>query len=246
MKTFLVQPHQLILRDLFCLVLVAAVGLVFWREHQKVAQHAAQLSAQLERSHAEQQCLQAELQATRDQLAEAQSELAALQPPILKRAEELKEIAIKSVHGRLGCGVGGEMKFVDRQGKVITAHCSLDAIHVFGAQVDITDMLTLLQARIQSNKSRKLGPMSSRAESLCYVICETLRIIKHPAAIPVMKDLVLTERNPRIQRDAAYHLVKMGEDESLREEIQRIQFPMDLKRYFAETPDWVAFEEKRP
>lgn len=245
MKTLIIRPHQLILRDLFCLVLVAVAGVAFWREHQKVAQHAAQLAADLDGAQMKQLRLQAELQATRQELAEAKSEFAALESPILKRAEELKDIAFKSDHGQLGCGDGGPIRFIDDHGRSFSVKCGLDAIHVFGDQVEIADMLALLHARIKSNKSGKRGPMSSGAGSLCHVICETFSVIKQRAAVPVMKDLVVTEKNPLIQADAAHYLWEMGQDEALRDEIHRIKFPSGL-RYYGPAPDWVVFQEPRP
>lgn len=240
MKTFMARPHQLLLRDLFCLILVAVVGVAFWREHQKTSQHAATLAIEVVRSQLKSQRLEAELQATRRELAEIQSELAEHEPPILKRVEELKRIAFESEHGHLGCG-DGTITIVNSQGERVTTRCSLDPLHVFGKQVDISDVLTLLQSRIKSNKSGKSGPMSSGTRSLCYICFDTLIASQDPAAVPVIKECMLTERTPHMRRCAAEALWRMAANDSLRPEIERIQFPSDVK-FNSTPPDWVCFQ----
>ncbi len=163
----------------------------------------------------------------------------------LDRVEELQQTAAKANGGVLGCGAG-MITIVTSNGEVTTA-TGLDPIHVFGNRIVVADLLTLLQARADSNRTGKQNPMSGHVNDLGYVILSTLAISKDPAVVPVIAEL-LHDKEDRIRRSSVLALIQLADsDENLKSEIGKITFPKSaIKSAFRDSvnfPDWIRRED---
>lgn len=142
---------------------------------------------------------------------------------ILERVADLRKTAWESTGGVLGCGFGS-ITIVTSQGEVTVA-CSLDPIHVFGGRVKVSDIHSLLESRIESNRTGKEGPMAGGVGDLCYVCLSTLALAKDPESIPVIVPL-LDDKDEVVRAWAAIALFRLAEaDERLAERIKTIEFP---------------------
>jgi hypothetical protein len=243
------------LRDLFWLVLIAAMGCAWFAEHRRsVAQKARWMEDQQRLSTLEARLallLSAEQEDAR-QLEALRAEVETFDHPVLKRAEALKVIAAKSSRGGLGCGLG-EVRLLTSRGEVV-ARCGLGPIHVFGNPIDVAEPRALLEARVKSNKSGEPGPMSSSdSRHLCHISLNTLELSKDPSAIPAIIGVMQTDAVPGLRSAAARALLELGDDHWLREEIRQIKFPPEMKdlvEYLRsestggekKSLDWVSFE----
>ena len=163
----------------------------------------------------------------------------------LDRVEELQQTAAKANGGALGCGAG-MITIVTSNGEVTTV-TGLDPIHVFGKRVVAADLLILLQARADSNRTGKQNPMSGHVNDLGYVILSTLAISKDPAVIPVIAEL-LHDKEDRIRRSSVLALIQLADsDENLKSEIEKISFPKSaIKSAYGNSsnvPDWIHTED---
>src|SRR3712207_1462952 len=75
------------------------------------------------------------------------------QNDLLNRVPELQEIARLSNGGAKGCG-RGTITLLTSRGEIKVA-INLDPIHVFGNKIVIADLLPLLEARVQANRTGK-------------------------------------------------------------------------------------------
>lgn len=65
------------------------------------------------------------------------------------------------------------------QGQVKT-ESGLDPIRVFGSTIEVSDLLPLLEARAQFNRTGVVNPMSGVVTDLTYVVLYTLSLAKEP------------------------------------------------------------------
>lgn len=162
----------------------------------------------------------------------------------LSRVPELQETARKASGGALGCGEG-LIILVTGSGE-IQIGVGLDPIHVFGGRIVVKDLLTLLEARAESNHTGKTNPMSGEVGSLAYVILSTLGESKDATVIPVIAEL-LDDKDDVIRRRSVIALFRLAEsDEKLLTEIREIAFPRELVQSGnsgAELPTWVKIRE---
>ncbi|MBC8869320.1 MAG: HEAT repeat domain-containing protein [Planctomycetes bacterium] len=142
---------------------------------------------------------------------------------ILANTPKLQERAKLASSGALGCGVG-RLTLITSKGQVEVS-TGLDPMHVFGNPVRVSDLLTLLRARVESNKTGVQGPMSGDASDLCYVCLYTLSFANDPKSVPVIAQL-LTDDSDVTRGWAAIALYDLGDrSEALRAEIKKTVFP---------------------
>ena len=145
------------------------------------------------------------------------------QNDLLSRVPQLQETARKANGGALGCGEGS-IKLVTSLGE-ISVGVGLDPIHVFGKKIIVADLLTLLEARIESNRTGEQNPMSGEVSDLAYVILSTLAESKDPTVIPVIAKL-LDDKNDTIRGWSTIALLRLAKaDEDLQRKIAEITFP---------------------
>lgn len=86
----------------------------------------------------------------------------------LAQVPQLQETAHLANGGAKGCG-HGTFTLITSNGE-ITVSSGLDPIHVFGQKIAVADLLKLIQARVDSNKTGIENPMSGDVSDLVYVI----------------------------------------------------------------------------
>jgi HEAT repeat protein len=142
---------------------------------------------------------------------------------ILQRVPQLAETARRAGRGELGCGVG-MLKLLTSRGEVVV-RSDADPMQVFGATIETADLIALLNARAESNRSGVPGPMSGDVSSLAYVCLSTLGHSRDPAAVAAVAPL-LTDRDEVIRGWAAIALLQLAaSDAALRRAIEPIRFP---------------------
>jgi len=145
------------------------------------------------------------------------------QDDLLDRVPELQENARLSNGGAKGCG-RGTITLLTSRGE-IKAASNLDPFHVFGNKIVIADLLPLLKARVEANRTGKSNPMSGEVSDLVYVILSTFAKSQDPAVIPVVIDL-LEDKDEVIRGWSAIALFRLGESsDELRQTIEKITFP---------------------
>lgn len=167
------------------------------------------------------------------------------QNDLLSQVPQLQETARKANGGALGCGAGS-IKLVTSRGE-ITIGVGLDPIHVFGKKIVVADLLTLLEARVESNRTGEQNPMSGEVSDLAYVILSTLAESKDPTVIPVIAKL-LDDKNDTIRGWSAIALFRLAKsDEDLQKKIAEITFPkaavQSAKGRGVNLPTWAKVEE---
>lgn len=137
--------------------------------------------------------------------------------PILESVPQRQQKAYLSNRGALGCG---RTLTINTSHGALTLKTGLDPIHVFGSRVAATDLLVLLEARVESNRSWFRGPMSGEVGDLCYVCLKTLALAGEPAAIPIMAELT-EDKDETIHQWAAIGLNRLAEADPKREPMIR-------------------------
>lgn len=163
------------------------------------------------------------------------------QGDLLSRVPKLQENARLSNGGAKGCG-RGTITLLTSRGE-IKAASNLDPIHVFGKKIVIADLLTLLRARVEANRTGKSNPMSGKVSDLVYVILSIFAKSQDPTVIPDVTDL-LEDKDGVIRGWAAIALFRLGESsDELRETIEKITFPkaavQSANGTSVPTPAWV-------
>jgi hypothetical protein len=144
---------------------------------------------------------------------------------LLKRVPQLQETARRASHGALGCGVG-TVTLITSRGR-ITVETGLDPIHVFGKVINVSDLLALLQSRVESNHTGGAGPMSGEVDDLCYVILEALALAQDPQSIPTIAAL-LTDNSEMVCRLSGIALCRIAKSSAeLRSVIKGLNLPAD-------------------
>ena len=142
---------------------------------------------------------------------------------ILAQARKLQEKARSSVRGFHPDGMG-RLRLITSKGQV-EAQTGLQPFLVFGNPIKVADLLTLLRARAESNRTGQQGPMSGEVSDLCYVCLDTLSFADDPDSVPVIAQL-LTDTDSTIRGWAAIALYRLGNrGEELRKDIEKIAFP---------------------
>lgn len=172
-------------------------------------------------------------------------EIASSQENYLNRVPELQENARLATGGAKGCGKGS-IVLVTSTGE-IGLGTGLDPIHVFGKKIVVADVLKLLEARIESNKSGQENEMSGSVDKLMYVIFSFLGRSKDPKVIFPASQL-LRDKSDTIRRWAFGALINLaGADEDLKERVKKIEFPViaieSAKARRIIIPGWVKAEK---
>lgn len=145
------------------------------------------------------------------------------QNDLLSRVPQLQETARQANGGALGDGFGS-YTLVTSYGE-IKVDGGLDPINVFGERIVVADLLTLLEARVEANRTGNQNPMSGDVSDLAYVILSTLAESKDPTVIPVITKL-LDDKDDTIRGWSVIALLKLAEsDEDLQKEIKKVTFP---------------------
>ncbi|HEX8187205.1 MAG TPA: hypothetical protein VF586_02570 [Pyrinomonadaceae bacterium] len=159
---------------------------------------------------------------------------------LLERVPQLQEAARRSNGGEMGCGTGFILLHTSR-GPVVATSGS-DPVHVFGQSIRVADLLSLLKARAEYNRTGAANPMSGDVSDLAYVTLHTLSLAQDPDSIPVIAEL-LKDKDEVIRGWSAIALYKLAECDELRPEVKGILFPQaaiqSAKSRGKEPPEWV-------
>jgi len=138
------------------------------------------------------------------------------------RIWKLNRTARRSGSGSLGCGVG-TVTLYTRAGP-IKVQTVLDPIHVFGNEIHVKELVSLVESRARCN-GRGISPTAGNLGSLYYVILSTLSQSKDQTVIQPISEL-LDDPNEMISAWAAIALIRLGEqNEELRDIIALVDFP---------------------
>lgn len=145
------------------------------------------------------------------------------QTDLLSRVPELQKTAQRAGGGAMGCG-SGTVTLVTSRGE-IKLETGLDPIHVFGGRIVIADLLPLLKARIEANRTGEQNPMSGDVGQLTALTISIVAMSKEADTIPLIAAL-LEDKDDVIRGIAAISLIKLAEvSEDLRREIEQVTFP---------------------
>ena len=122
---------------------------------------------------------------------------------ILDVVPELQRTARADNHGELGCGAGTITVKTSRG--VQTVESGLGPIHVFGQTIDVADVHTLLQSRVDSNRTGKPGPMSKNVDDLCFVSLSTVERAADPQSAPILIAL-LDDKSENVRKHSSQAL----------------------------------------
>ena len=140
---------------------------------------------------------------------------------ILEKVPDLRKTAQGTNAENPSCGIG-TVTLITSQGEV-NAVCTSDSANVFGREIKISDILALLQARIESSRTGT-GPMSGEVKELCRSCLSILLLASDPRSMPVIKSL-LDDHDETIRELATIALLSIaGKDRKLREQIRQVSF----------------------
>jgi len=167
------------------------------------------------------------------------------QENLLEKVPQLQEVARQATGGAKGCGKG-TFTLITSNGE-IKASSSLDPIHVFGKTIRVSDLLVLLKARADSNRTGEINPMSGEVSQLAYVVLLTLSFAQEPDTIPVIAEL-LNDKDDTIRAWSAIVLYRIAQSNSnLKAEIEKIKFPklavQSAKGRSVEPPEWLQIAD---
>lgn len=168
------------------------------------------------------------------------------QNDLLSRVPQLQETARSANGGASGCGEGA-ISLVTNRGNIVVGS-GLDAIHVFGNKIIVADLLVLLEARIESNRTGEQNPMSGEVGDLAYVILSTLAESKDSTVIPVIAKL-LDDKEDTIRGWSTIALLNLAKaDKRLLKMVAEITFPkaaaQSAKARSVDLPTWVKVKKK--
>lgn len=146
------------------------------------------------------------------------------QTDLLSRVPELQATARKANRG----GFGDKSDFSS----------------VFPGKVSISDLLVLLEARVEANNTDEKNFMSGEVSDLVYVILSGLPDFKEAKMIPVVKEL-LKDKDDVIRRWSVIALLRLAEkSEALQHEIEKIVFPQAAIKSARDEklPAWISIE----
>jgi hypothetical protein len=163
---------------------------------------------------------------------------------LLEKVPQLQDTARRANRGQLGSGIG-TVTLITSRGQV-KAESGLDPIRVFGSTIKVSDLLPLLEARAQFNRTGISNPMSGEVSALTYVVLYTLSLAKDQATIPVIVEL-LEDQDDVIRGWSAIALYEIAKfSDQSRGKIQAIKFPKpavdSAKARGKEPPLWVQID----
>lgn len=163
------------------------------------------------------------------------------QESLLEKVPRLQETARRANAGALGCGFG-KLTLITSTGRIDT-FTGLDPIQVFGRTIRVADLLPLLEARAEANRSGAVNPMSGDVSDLAYVVLYTLSLAKDPASIPAVAGL-LDDKDEVVRGWSAMALYEIaGAGEEAKAKVRAIEFPRaavdSAKARGKGPPDWV-------
>ena len=145
------------------------------------------------------------------------------QTDLLSRVPELQKTAQRAMGGAMGCGAG-TVTLVTSRGE-IKLKTGLDPIHVFGDRILIADLLPLLKARIEANRTGEQNPMAGKVSQLTALTISIVAMSKESDVIPLIA-VLLEDKDDAIRGTSAITLIKLAEvNEDLRRDIEQIAFP---------------------
>lgn len=107
---------------------------------------------------------------------------------LLEKVPQLQDTARRANGGQLGSGIGTVTLITSRS--QVKTESGLDPIRVFGSTIKVSDLLPLLEARAQFNRTGVANQMSGEVTDLTYVVLYTLSLAKDPDSIPVIAELL--------------------------------------------------------
>jgi hypothetical protein len=167
------------------------------------------------------------------------------QERLLEKVPQLQETARRANRGELGRTIG-HITLITSRGQIKAEFVSGDPIRLFGQPIKVSDLLPLLEARAEFNRTGVVNPMSGQVADLTYVVLYTLSLAKDPDAIPVIAEL-LKDKESVICGWAAVALYETAKfSEELRAKIEATKFPqaaVDSARARGSSPPrWLQIE----
>jgi len=145
------------------------------------------------------------------------------QNDLLSRVPELQKTARLAAGGAKGCG-SGTVILVTSRGE-IKMETGLDPIHVFGGKIVVADLLPLLKARVEANRTGEQNPMSGDVSQLTALTVSIVAMSQEANSVPIIAAL-LEDKDDPIRGISAISLFKLAEaSEDFRREIEQISFP---------------------
>ncbi len=129
------------------------------------------------------------------------------QNDLLSRVPELQETARLAAGGAKGCG-SGTLILVTSRGE-IQMRTGLDPIHVFGRRIIVADLLPLLKARVEANRTGEKNPMSGDVGQLTALTVSIVAMSQEAEAIPIIAAL-LEDKDDPIRGISAISLFKFS------------------------------------
>ena len=111
------------------------------------------------------------------------------QDMLLTKVPQLQETARRANRGEFGRAIG-HITLITSRGQVKAELVSATPNLLFGQPIKISDLLPLLDARAEFNRTGVINPMSGQVADLTYVVLYTLSLAKDPEAIPVIAALL--------------------------------------------------------
>ena len=170
------------------------------------------------------------------------------QEGLLEKVPQLQETARRANRGELGHTIGTVSMITSRG--VVEVQAGWDPVRVFGQPIKISEVLPLLKARAEFNRTGVVNPMSGQVTDLTYVILYTLSLAKEADAIPVLAEL-LNDKERAICGWAAIALYETAKfSEAVRDKIQTVKFPKaavdSAKARGREPPFWIQIDSGLP
>jgi hypothetical protein len=164
------------------------------------------------------------------------------QEPLLEKVPQLQDRARRSNRGEFGNTVG-TITVITSRGEVKDEWGSTTPVRLFGHPIKVSDLLPLLEARAEFNRTGVVNPMSGQVADLTFVVLDTLSRAKDLDAIPVVAEL-LKDKNNVICGWAAIALYETAKlSDAVRGKIETVKFPKGAvdraKSRGREPPQWV-------
>ncbi len=167
------------------------------------------------------------------------------QEDLLSRVPQLQENARESALGPPICGI--RVIELDTSRGKIRVTIQLSQPPVFENKISVTDLLTLLIARVESNRTGKQNPMSGEVGDLVQKILSVLQKSKDPDVIPVIGKL-LEDKSEYVVFRSSWALQELAESsKELQLEVEKVDFPKTAVELFrinaVKLPEWVKIKE---
>jgi hypothetical protein len=164
---------------------------------------------------------------------------------LLEKVPQLQDTARRDNRGELGRTIG-TITLITSRGQVKVEGVSAIPIRLFGQPIKVSDLLPLLEARAETNRTGIPNPMSGEVSDLTYVVLFTMSLAKDPDSISVIAEL-LKDQNEVIRGWSAIALYEIAKfSDQARGKIQAVKFPKpavdSAKARGKEPPPWVQIE----